>query len=166
MRIIFILIFFFSNYSLFSQSAKNYKKLAIEKKNKGDIYGALADINKAIELDSEDAYSYYFRAGIGHEMGVYYKGAINDYTKALDLGLEASFVYSNRALSKRESKDYIGAVADYTKAIELSPNDGDLFYDRALVKGLMSDFNGACQDAFKANVLGSKASNLIKILCK
>ena len=53
-----------------------------------------------------------------------YKGAIEDYSNAINLSPECSFCYQLRGFSKGELSDYNGSISDYKKAIELS--DGNL----------------------------------------
>ena len=44
-----------------------------------------------------------------------YKGAIADYTKAIEIDPNYADAYNNRGIAKDELKDYKGAIADYTK---------------------------------------------------
>ena len=50
-----------------------------------------------------------------------YKGAVADYTKAIEINPNYAYAYYNRGIAKDELKDYKGAIADYTKAIEIRP---------------------------------------------
>lgn len=51
-----------------------------------------------------------------------YKGAIQDFTKAIELNPKFADAYSNRGVVKGNLQDYRGAIQDYNKAIELNPN--------------------------------------------
>ena len=51
-----------------------------------------------------------------------YKGAIQDYNKAIELNPSDAEAYNNRGNAKDILKDYRGAIQDYNKAIELNPN--------------------------------------------
>jgi len=51
-----------------------------------------------------------------------YRGAIVDYTKAIELYPDYAMAYCGRGLAKYNLQDYRGAIADYTKAIELDPD--------------------------------------------
>jgi uncharacterized protein (TIGR02145 family) len=53
-----------------------------------------------------------------------YKGAIEDYSNAINLSPNCDFCYRDRGYAKSVLKDYKGAITDYKKAIELS--DGNL----------------------------------------
>jgi len=48
-----------------------------------------------------------------------YSGAIEYYTKIIEIDPNKASAYSNRGLSKDRSEDHSGAIKDLTKAIEL-----------------------------------------------
>ena len=48
-----------------------------------------------------------------------YKGAIEDYTKVIELNPSYTIAYSNRGNSKRSLEDLNGACADWRKAASL-----------------------------------------------
>ena len=51
-----------------------------------------------------------------------YSEAINEYTRALELGLENDHIaYYNRAMAYERVRNFDGAAADYRRAIELQP---------------------------------------------
>ena len=119
-RLLIVLILFFS-YATYSQTAEEYFDIAYDKAENGDYYGAIADLNKAIELDPNDAKAYYNRGLSKGNLKDYY-GAISDFNKSIELD-PRSIAYYNRGWLKHKLKDYYGAIADYNKAIELDPND-------------------------------------------
>ena len=51
-----------------------------------------------------------------------YRGAIADYSKAIELNPNYNNAYHNRGGAKGNLQDYRGAIADLSKAIELNPN--------------------------------------------
>ena len=67
----------------------------------------------------------YFNSGGDKYYKQNYKGAIQDYTKAIELNPKDADAYIGRGIDKHELKDYKGAIQDYTKAIELDPNYAD-----------------------------------------
>ena len=83
-----------------------------------------------------------------------FKGAIADYTKAIEINPNYGRAYNNRGNSKHNLKDYQGAIADYTKAIKIDPNDADYYYNRGNSKEELGDLKGACTDWRKAAELG------------
>ena len=50
-----------------------------------DYYGAITDYTKAIGLDPEDSYAYYFR-GLAKDVLGYSNGACSDWEKSAELG--------------------------------------------------------------------------------
>ena len=79
-----------------------------------------------------------------------YKGAITDYTKAIDLDSNYTVAYFQRGNAKDELKDYRGAITDYTKAIDLDPNHTKAYVNRGADKGELKDYKGAITDYSKA----------------
>ena len=59
-KLLIVLILFFS-YASYSQTAEEYFDIAYDKAENGDYYGAIADYNKAIELDPDNGGAYYNR---------------------------------------------------------------------------------------------------------
>ncbi|MCL5992296.1 MAG: tetratricopeptide repeat protein, partial [Bacteroidetes bacterium] len=51
-----------------------------------------------------------------------YRGAIQDYNKALELNPNSDDAYNNRGVAKNELGDFRGAIQDFNKALELNPN--------------------------------------------
>ena len=68
-----------------------------------------------------------------------YQGAIDDYSKAIELDPENPEIYISRALCKKFSKDYKGAIDDSTKAIELDPENPARYITRAYSKSYLED---------------------------
>ena len=123
-----------------------------------DYQGAIADLNKAIEIDSQIAVLFYNRGGVKDNLGDH-KGAIDDYTKAIEIDPHYVDSYNDRGLSKEELGDHKGAIDDYTKAIEIAPEHGDAYFNRGThktnYKHYLSyyesiDYRGAIADFTKA----------------
>jgi tetratricopeptide (TPR) repeat protein len=96
-----------------------------------------------------------------------YKGAIADYTKAIELDPGYTEAYNYRGNAKDKLSDYSGAIADYTKAIELDPNYAKAYINRGLVKIQSGQKENGCLDLSKARELGfEKANDLIRKYCQ
>ena len=67
-----------------AETFEYYFKLAYEKGQKGDYYGAISDYTKAIEIDPQFGKAYYNRGWSKGKLKDYY-GAISDYNKALEI---------------------------------------------------------------------------------
>ena len=92
----------------------------------------------------------YFNSGLDKYDKQDYKGAIEDYNKAIELNPNYALAYSIRGAAKGELKDYRGAMQDYNKAIEFNPNDASAYYNRGNAKSYLIDYRGAIQDYNKA----------------
>lgn len=110
----------------------------------------------AIDLDPKNEYigSYYIsRAEIKHKLKNY-SGAVDDYSKAIELNPQG-YYYKSRGDSKVELKDYSGAIEDYSKLIELGWGAFSYIL-RASAKDEINDFSGAIEDYSKAILLEPK----------
>ena len=96
----------------------------------GDLTGALADFDKAIELDPTDAFAYSQRALALIETGDH-AAALADATRATRLHPGGAEGFCSRGLARA----YLGrdrlAIADYDKAIELDPDHFQAISGRA-----------------------------------
>jgi tetratricopeptide (TPR) repeat protein len=95
-----------------------------------------------------------------------YKGAIIDYTKAIEINPNNTKVYYNRGFLKVKLKDNYGAISDFTKAIEINHNYGRAYGNRGIAKENIGDLKGACSDWKKAIELGvTGAAEWVKNQC-
>ena len=114
-----------------------------------DYHGAIADYDRAIELDPENAEGYYNR-GIAKSGLDDYHGAIADYDRAIELNPNYAEAYFLRGFAKHKLGDYRGAKADYDRAIELKPEDADAYSNRGIAKRKLNDYAGAVADYSRA----------------
>jgi tetratricopeptide (TPR) repeat protein len=116
--------------------------------------------------EAQTAYDYN-KSGIEKYKIADYRGAIQDYTKAIELAsdtiglnilkklpLQIAYgeAYVNRGNAKAKLKDYQGAILNYNKAIEVSASEqyDHPFFNRGVAKGNLGDYRGAIQDLSKA----------------
>jgi tetratricopeptide (TPR) repeat protein len=130
----------------------------IEKAKNGDLDGAIADFDRAAELDPKNDAPYYNRAQ-AKRLKNDTAGAIADYTKAIELGSTNPAAYNNRGNARSETKDREGAIADYTRAIELKPDYARAYYNRAVLKKEKGDKAGATADFKRARKLDPELLN-------
>lgn len=81
---------------------------------------------QAAPLTADD----YFRKGRELFDNKDYAGAIEQYSRALELDPQAADIIRYRGTSRYLSKDYQGAVADHTRAIQLKPDDPQTYVSR------------------------------------
>jgi tetratricopeptide (TPR) repeat protein len=114
----------------------------IEKAKNGDLDGAIADFDRAAELNPKDDAPYYNRAQ-AKQLKKDTAGAIADYTKAIRLGSTNPAAYNNRGNARAETNDREGAIADYSRAIKLKPDYARAYYNRAVARKEKGDIAGA-----------------------
>ena len=98
--------------------ATNFYNSGVEKHEKGDYQGAIADYNKAIEINPQYVNAYYNR-GVAKYRSKDYQGAIADYTKVIEINPQFASAYSIRGASKYLLGDLKGACDDARKAADL-----------------------------------------------
>jgi tetratricopeptide (TPR) repeat protein len=121
----------------------------IEKAKNGDLNGAIADFDRAAELNPKDDAPYYNRAQ-AKKLKNDTAGALADYTRAIELGSTNPAAYNNRGNARAENNDQDGAIADYTRAIGLKPDYARAYYNRAFAKKEKGDTAGAEADFKRA----------------
>lgn len=127
-------------------------------KEKARIY-----IDRAIELDGNDCWYYYYRYHI------YSEGTdleLHDLNSAIELGYEYADFYGARAIIRERNQDYHGAIQDYERELELFEDQREpIRYDnsernwlhqrlkaRAILKFKINDIKSGIEDfnsAFK-----------------
>ena len=107
---------------LFSFGCSNYTNSCADKINEGDLQGAIADCNKAIEVDPKDARAYRYRGHAKEDLGDL-QGAIADYNKAIEVDPKDAYGYLWRGNAKEDLGDLQGACLDWSKAGELGMED-------------------------------------------
>ena len=95
-----------------------------------------------------------FNSGLDKAVSGNLKGAIADWTKAIEIYPKYALAYYNRAIAKHELQDYQGAIDDYTKAIELNPELYQPYTNRGITLELIGNLKDACRDWKKAVDLG------------
>jgi tetratricopeptide (TPR) repeat protein len=79
-----------------------------------------------------------------------YKGAIEDYTRAIKLNPNRAGTYYNRGIAKYNLEDYKGAIEDNDKAIELNPSNAWTYNNRGNAKCGLGDYKEAIEDYTRA----------------
>lgn len=115
----------------------------------GDCGKAIADLNKALELDPHDAFVLGDRAQ--EKLHLNDKtGALADFDAAISMGPAYFFMYSGRAQLRSELKDYAGAIADCNKALPMCPIASDLYVCRGKAFEALGKLAEAHRDLSKA----------------
>ena len=118
---------------------------AKEKAMKGDLRGALADCDRAIELEPGLGAAWVNRA-IVRGLLKDPDGARSDYDRAIELDPRQMTAWAGRATIRLSKKDWSGAISDDTRALELAPRDTRILLDRATARESAGDRTGALED--------------------
>jgi tetratricopeptide (TPR) repeat protein len=132
-----------------TQDTAVYTNRGLAKSDLGDVKGALADFDKALELDPDNAGAYGNRGNTRSAMGDL-QGALADFDHLLKLDPQSAPTYNNRGVTRRAMGDLKSAVADYTQALELDPKYAAAYYNRGHAKDDGGDGKGALADLDKA----------------
>ena len=79
-----------------------------------------------------------------------YRGAITDYTQALQINHQDANAFYNRGFARRRLRDYQGAVADFTQALKLNPKDANIYYDRGVAYSKLGNYQAEIEDYTQA----------------
>ncbi len=113
------------------------------------VVSAVIFLGFSLNSYSQTAEEYYNRAYEKDKLQDY-RGAVADYSKAIELNPVYSIAYFRRGSAKYELQDYIGAIADFTKVIELDLKNSDAYSNRGVAKNELEDYIGAIADYSKA----------------
>ncbi|MEG4987073.1 tetratricopeptide repeat-containing serine protease family protein [Microcoleus sp. BR0-C5] len=152
------------------QDAKTYYVRGLTRFDKGDLPGAVADFNQAIQTQSDYSEAYFYRALAYFDLKQMPK-SIADYSKAIALNAGYVDAYYNRGLVLSAMGDKPGAIADYTQVIRLDRNFAAAYNNRGLAlsdlgdqKGAIDDFNQALQiNPGRANTYFNRGLALFRI---
>lgn len=129
-----------------------YNSRGIAKKAKGDLDGAIADYNRALEHDSRHAKAYYNRGNAKRAKGDL-DGAIADYNLAIELDPRYVNAYGGRGNAKSDKGNLDGAIADYSRVLELDPRSVGAYTNRGRAHFYKGVFTLATADLARAQEL-------------
>lgn len=92
---------------------------------------SIEQFSKLLELEPDNIIYYYGSRGNVKYLMKDFVGAIEDYSKAIDLDTDftqGEVLYLNRAECYEVLKDYKSALSDYKKVFEFLPDNKDVFY--------------------------------------
>ena len=110
---------------------------------------AIANYDKAIQLEPNDAHIYNNRGNAKGNLGQHL-AAISDYDKAIQLKPDYAKAYNNRGVEKGKLGQYFAAISDFDKAIQLKPDDALAYYNRGFAKVNLGQHFAAISDYDKA----------------
>ncbi|MFC2050431.1 tetratricopeptide repeat protein [Chloroflexota bacterium] len=113
------------------------------------IYRAIAERTKVLDLPPSIYASSYFARGLEYEDIDEYDKAIACYTKAIELDPEDALYYRFRGHAYEDRGEYDEAIADYTRAIELDPESWSAYQARGNTYDSKGEYDKAIADYTK-----------------
>lgn len=131
----------------------SFHKNGLKKAETGDLIGAIEEFTVSIIEHPNQVLSYFDRA-LAKKLLKDYEGAIEDFSKVIDLnrkmrGEENKFsesIYLERGFCRFLVADDKGAIEDYTKAIKFNPYSYIAYGRRGIVKDFIGEFEEAIID--------------------
>jgi tetratricopeptide (TPR) repeat protein len=111
----------------------------------GDADGALARLNRALELDGKLVEAYKERGRVFLDLKEPVRASV-DLTAAADLDPSDGEIYAMRAAASLARNLHDAATSDFSRALENLPGDPRILFDRAAAYALKEDFPAALQD--------------------
>ncbi|MDH6358545.1 tetratricopeptide repeat protein [Parabacteroides sp. PF5-9] len=128
-----------------ANNSMNYLLRGAMYTEKGDTLRALADYDKAVEMDPYYAPAYGNRAILRYQQNNF-DGALADLNEAVRLNNRESGYYINRGLVRYHLNDLRGAMADYDQVIEIDSRNLIARFNRGLLRFQVGDNNRAIED--------------------
>lgn len=143
------------------------KMAVLDKDIIGDWQGAIKELDKAIELNSDFQKAYHYRAIINSYLQQY-EQAMNDINTALNLDNKSVESYFIRAGLFAQKDDYKKVIEDCDTIIKIDPNNGMAYDHRGYAKIELGNKDEGCKDLNKARELGYMVGNKEgdKLICK
>jgi tetratricopeptide (TPR) repeat protein len=132
----------------FAQTAKEHTQRGRELLEKREYVEALLNLNKAIELDPNQASAFFLRGNIKDNFEDRH-GAMKDYNMAIEKNPKFADALFARGNVKMKLQDYYGAVDDYSAAIALNENFVEAYFNRGKAKQYLSAYQDAINDCTK-----------------
>lgn len=132
--------------STFAQrTAEDYVSASKSHLQNRDLDGALASLNKAIELNPGLAVAYLERHSIYILKGAL-DSALGDLNKAILIDPEIKQAYAARGRVRMMKNDVNGALSDFDNAIARGERSDEVYSARANLRIMTQDFEGAISD--------------------
>ena len=125
--------------------SENYFQRANFRAALGKYEEALADYDRAIELNPDHAVAYSNRGNVKSELGQH-EAAVTDFDEAIRLNPDDAAAYYNRGNAKQQLGGDEAAVADFNEAIRLNPGLAAAYGNRGTAKATLGRHEAAVAD--------------------
>lgn len=130
-------------------SAEAYLRRGLARQSRGNVSGALADFNRALELKPGLAPAYYYRGNLLYKLGQF-DAAVSDYDRLVELDPRNAAAYYNRGVARFARGDWAGAVGDMTGAVSLDSGHARAYYVRGVAEHMRGNLDAAVADFDRA----------------
>jgi tetratricopeptide (TPR) repeat protein len=113
--------------------------------SKGDLKGALAELDRAVAIRPNDGSTYGLRGALKQAIGDL-DGALLDLDKAVTLAPTNSLCFDNRGLARTAKGDFEGAIEDFSQAMNFNVRQPSFMVHRGDAKLAKGDTEGALAD--------------------
>lgn len=103
-------------------------------------------ILSAFRVYAQQSAEIYFNTGVSKNMSKDYKGAIESYTKAIELNPVFSEAYYNRGIAAFSLKEYPEAIDDFSKVIRMKPDYTKAYHNRGISWVALKKYKEAMED--------------------
>jgi len=117
--------------------AEEYYNEGVALSNDGRYDEAIAEYNKAIEID-QNYTNAYVNLGYAYLTKKQYDLSITNYTKAIELDPEQRTAYNGRGAAYLHTKRYNSAALDFNKSIELDPSATQVYTNLDYVTNMLT----------------------------
>jgi len=158
MRNISLLIFLFFTFfcsQAMSETAEDWLNKAGALSNGSkytEPFKAIEYLNKAAELQPENAEIYYNR-GVAYDNLGQYQPAIKNYNQAIRLKPDYAEAYYNRGTIYNELSQYQQAISDFNQAISLKSTDAEAYHNRGFAHDRLGQMPQAIENYNQAILL-------------
>lgn len=134
-------------------ASSNYDR-GLSKATLGDLDGAEAEFNTAIELQLPVLSKYYFQRGNIRYLQEKFKDSCMDYSETIKINPQIAEAWSNKGITLDKLDRLDDAIKAYDKAIEINPQLIEAWFNKGLALKLLGR-NAEAEAAFaKAKELG------------
>lgn len=125
--------------------ARPYNNRGAAYLKQGNINQAIADFDKAIQINPDYAEAYRDR-GVAYYSKDSFDEAIVNFIKALQISPNYADAYSNRGVVYVKQGKFDQAIADFNKAIQIKPNCADAYSNRGVAYASKGNLDEAIAD--------------------
>ncbi|MFN8207060.1 MAG: tetratricopeptide repeat protein [Bacteroidales bacterium] len=122
-----------------------YLQSALELEKEGKLKEALAELNKAVELQPDFAEAIDQRGMVLLQLGKFSK-AIRDFNRVIELMPGSAEYYNHRGVANYCIRQFELALRDYTLAIQMDPSFARAYYNRGILNLETGDKESAIED--------------------